>query len=88
MINGTWRTVLVVIGLIGAYAANYLGNDTAVIACAVIAIAFLLSGAYIWTRLKNRHWAFMLWSLLAPIGLLGISLLKDKSNKDDCNERI
>ena len=88
MINGTLRTVLVVIGLVGAYVANYLGSGTAVIACVVIAIAFLLSGAYIWTRLKNRHWAFMLWSLLAPIGLLGISLLKDKSIKDDNNERI
>jgi hypothetical protein len=45
----------------------------------VMAFALSLSGCYIWTRLKNRHWAFSLWGLLTPIGLLGIALLKDKS---------
>lgn len=45
----------------------------------VLALAFSLTGCYIWTRLKNRHWAFTLWGLLTPIGLLGIALLKDKS---------
>jgi hypothetical protein len=51
-----------------------------------LAIAFLLSGCYIWTKLKNRHWAFMLWGLLAPIGLLGISLLKDKTIKTQTDQ--
>lgn len=87
MINGTARTVFIVVGMLGAYIANYMVSDVSIIVCAVIAIACLLSGAYIWTRMKNRHWAFMLWSLLAPIGLLGISLLKDKSYKDGSNER-
>lgn len=47
-----------------------------------VAIAFTMTGCFIWTRLKNRHWAFMLWGLLSPIGLLGVSLLKDKSGED------
>jgi len=42
-------------------------------------LALVLWGCYMWTRLKGRHWAFMFWGLLAPIGLLGISLLKDKT---------
>lgn len=45
-----------------------------------LALAFTMTGCYIWTRLKNRSWAFILWGLLTPIGLLGISLLKDKSS--------
>ena len=45
----------------------------------VLAVAFGLTGCYIWTRLKNRHWAFLLWGLLSPVGLLGIACLKDKS---------
>ena len=45
----------------------------------VLAVAFTMTGCYIWTRLKNRHWIFTLWGLLSPIGLLGISLLQDKS---------
>ncbi len=39
----------------------------------------ILVGCYLWTRIKNRHWVFTLWGLLAPIGLLGISLLKAKN---------
>lgn len=44
-----------------------------------LAVLIILAGCYIWTRLKNRHPAFLLWGLLAPVGLLGISLLKDKT---------
>jgi len=47
----------------------------------VLAFAFSLTGCYIWTRLKNRHWGFAAWGLLSPIGLLGIALLKDKTPK-------
>jgi hypothetical protein len=41
----------------------------------------ILWGCYLWTSLKNRAWGFMFWGLLAPIGLLGIAVLGDKSNK-------
>ena len=47
----------------------------------ILAFAFSLTGCYIWTRLKNRHWGFAAWGLLTPIGLLGIALLKDKTPK-------
>jgi hypothetical protein len=44
-----------------------------------LAMAFNMTGCYIWTKLKNRSWAFMFWGLLTSIGLLGISLLQNKS---------
>lgn len=43
------------------------------------ALGMSVYGCYLWTKIKNRHPAFMLWGLLTPIGLLGVSLLKDKS---------
>ena len=45
----------------------------------LLAIASVMTGCYIWTRLKNRHWAFMFWGIAAPIGLLGISLIEDRT---------
>ena len=43
------------------------------------AIVFILTGCYIWTRLKNRHWAWMFFGLVAPIGLIPLWKMKDKS---------
>jgi len=75
MDKSTLRTMLIVVGSIMAYAANFIPN----IFLFIIGMGLLLWGCYLWTRLKNRHLAFMLWGLLSPIGLLGISLLADKS---------
>ena len=36
----------------------------------IIAFTFTLTGCYIWTQLKNRHWGFMFWGLLTPIDFL------------------
>lgn len=47
----------------------------------IIGIILILTGCYLWTKMKNRHWAFMFWGLLTPIGLLGISLLRDKTRE-------
>lgn len=44
----------------------------------IIALGIVLYGCFLWVKWKNRHWAFMLWGISAPISLLGISLLKDK----------
>ena len=49
----------------------------------LFALGLLLCGCYLWTQLKNRHWAFMFWGLLSPIGLLGISLLRDKTRVEE-----
>lgn len=54
----------------------------------IIAFAFTLTGCYIWIKLKKRHWGFMFWGILTPIGLLGISLLKDKSKLEVLNADV
>jgi len=43
-----------------------------------IGIGFSLYGAYLWTRLKNRHWAWMLTMLFYPVGIFVLSILKGK----------
>lgn len=50
----------------------------------IISLILSVYGCWLWRLRKNRHWAFCLWGLVAPVGFLGVSLLKDKSleNKD------
>jgi len=45
----------------------------------IAGLVLVLIGCYRWTKEKDRHWAFMFWGLLAPIGLLGIALLRNKT---------
>jgi len=48
------------------------------LAIALLGLSLTFAGCVLWAQRKNRHWAFGFWGLLAPIGFLGISLLKDK----------
>ena len=78
------RTVMVLGGLVMTYVSSYyrvyVNTDYwGVPLLAFLGICSTLWGCYLWTSMKNRHWLFMLWGLLSPIGLLGIALLKDKS---------
>ncbi len=43
-----------------------------------VGMVVILKGTHTWATGKGRKWVFMFWGLLAPIGFLGISLLKDK----------
>ena len=73
-----------IIALISRAIIQMANNPIALIigvALMIFAMVLLLGGCYFWTRLKNRHWAFMFWGLLSPIGLLGVSLLKDKTEE-------
>lgn len=47
----------------------------------IIAVCMCVVGCVLWALGKNRHWAFGFWGILAPIGFLGVSLLKDKNLK-------
>jgi len=69
-------------GVMMLYAANFL-NMTAITFWAMIAVGLglVLYGCFCWTRYKGRHWAFMFWGLISPIGLLGIALLKFKEEE-------
>jgi hypothetical protein len=81
------RTASIVVGLIVAYLSYFYASLSYGGLILFVGIGLTLWGCYLWTSLKNRHWLFMLWGLLSPIGLLGIALLKDKSanagTKDD-----
>ncbi|MBA7563999.1 hypothetical protein ES708_05661 [subsurface metagenome] len=44
----------------------------------VIGVALLLWGCWNWTKFKGRSGWWMLWGLLAPIGLIALAVLKDK----------
>ena len=44
---------------------------------------FLFYGAYLWTKLKNRHWAWIFTMIFWPVGLLVLSMLKESGTKDD-----
>jgi len=65
---------LIVIGLI----ICYIGWFTIPVV-GMVGLTMILIGCYLWTKEKERHWIFMFWELMAPIGLLGIALLRDKS---------
>ena len=45
----------------------------------IIGLALAVAGGVLWAQRKNRHWAFGLFGVLAPIGFLGVSLLKNRS---------
>ena len=81
------RTVSILLGLVVTYVSYYYMSDAntnyrALPLLGFLGICLTLVGCYLWTSMKNRHWLFVLWGLLSPIGLLGIALLKDKSGND------
>ena len=73
------RTVSILVGLTVTYLSYYYTNVHFRELISVLGIGLTVWGCYLWTSLKNRHWLFMMWGLLSPIGLLGIAFLKDKS---------
>jgi len=44
-----------------------------------LGLVLAVVGCVLWAQRKNRHWLFGFWGLLAPIGFLGVSLLRDRS---------
>jgi len=83
------RTAFILVGLVVAYLSYYYMSVSVNkgVLIQFLGMGLILWGCYLWTSLKNRHWLFILWGLLSPIGLIGIALLKDKSvnakTKDD-----
>ena len=76
MKTSTARTILITIGTAMSYVGVFFEEDMFFYA---VALGLTFWGCYLWTRLKNRHWAFMFWGLLTPAGLIGIWKLKDRS---------
>ena len=81
------RTWYVWIGVVLGFVSRAFGMFSLVqVIMLVVAMVFILAGCYYWTRLKNRHWAFMLWGLIAPIGLLGLTYMRDKTEREATDE--
>lgn len=74
----------VAIGYVGARFAWLISSSFGIIVL-ILGISIVLFACYLWLKGKNRHWLFMLWGLIAPVGFLGISLLKDKSKTREGN---
>lgn len=69
-----WRNVLVTVGVLTMYVANILW-----LPLVIPGLVMVLVGCYLWTKLKNRSWAFALFGILAPIGYIPLAMLKDKT---------
>ena len=78
------RTVFVVVGiLLTIYEAfgetGYVSISwNMVLILEWMGVGFLLYGGYLWTRIKNRHWVWMLTMLFFPVGIFVLSILKGK----------
>ena len=55
---------------------------------AIVGGVLAIVGCMFWAKAKGRNWVFGFWGFLAPIGLLGVALLKDKSEKKDPSNQM
>ena len=78
------RTVFVIVGIAltiysGWGEVEYVSVSwSTVLILEWMGVGFSLYGGYLWTRLKNRHWAWMLTMLFYPVGIFVLSILKGK----------
>lgn len=82
------RTTMVIVGLIVAYSSILVSSDILSLVIFLIGSGFVLWGCYLWVKIKGRHWAWMLFGLLAPIGLLALFLLKSKMPPPSASTRM
>ena len=93
MSKRTQRTVFVIVGiLLTIYSAlgevGYLSvSRNTMLILEWVGMGFSLYGAYLWTRLKNRHWVWMLTMLFYPIGIFVLSILKGKRDSIESRQR-
>lgn len=77
----TKRTLLILFGWLLGYLGSRYFSFPYFVTAMIMGMCMTLWGCYLWAvKIKNRHWAFMFWGLMSPIGLLGISLLENKNN--------
>ena len=66
----------VVIGWVGYYLAPTYGL---LLLALLIDLVLAVCGCYIWAKAKGHSGWFALWGILAPIGFLGVALVKSKT---------
>jgi hypothetical protein len=72
------RTILLLVGTSIGYLSLVPENLVLAYSMLVVSICMSVYGCYLWTRLKGRHWIWMVCGLLAPAGFLALALLKNK----------
>jgi len=60
---------------------SYVGTFTEIWFLSIFGFVVALIGTFFWAVSKKRHWAFGFWGILAPIGFLGVALLKDRNSE-------
>jgi hypothetical protein len=75
------RTALVIGGTVIGYASLLFTRDAVVNSMLAVALLTSVFGCYLWAKLKGRHWLWMIFGLLAPIGFLMLAVLRDKNKK-------
>jgi uncharacterized membrane protein YfcA len=75
------RTALVIGGTVVGYASFLFTRDAVINSMLAVALLTSVFGCYLWAKLKNRHWMWMVFGLLAPVGFLMLAFLSDKSQK-------
>jgi len=82
----TQRTVFLIIGVVMLIYIGILVKQLSFLGYLVlqsIDAFFLFYGAYLWTRLKRRHWAWIFTMIFWPLGVLILFLLKESKKNDD-----
>ena len=74
----TNRTALVILGTLIGYGAIFVAQPWLSLGLLAVGMGLTVYGCYLWAKLKGRGWAWMLFGLLSPIGLLVLAVLKQK----------
>ena len=72
------RTVLLIVGTAIGYLSLLPSQLPIAYSMLMVSICMSVYGCYLWARLKDRHWIWMVFGLLAPAGFLALALLKNK----------
>jgi hypothetical protein len=75
------RTALVIGGTVIGYMSLLFTQDAVINSMLAVALCTSVFGCYLWAKIKGRHWIWMIFGLLAPIGFLMLAVLRDKNKK-------
>lgn len=72
------RTILLLIGTVIGYLSFLPPQPALAYSMLFVSLCLSVFGCYLWTKLKNRHWIWATFGLLAPAGYLVVALLKNR----------
>jgi hypothetical protein len=72
------RTILLLVGTSIGYLSLLPEQLALAYSMLVMSLCMSVYGCYLWTKLKGRHWIWMVFGLLAPAGFLALAILPNK----------